>query len=525
MVTISNYGKTIDAMADLTRRDFSKSILSGMMPAALAQSGGKRPNILFICSDQHHAGVMGASGHPLVRTPHLDRLAERGVLFRNAYCGNPVCAPSRAGMMTGAFASDVGAFCNSTPFDGRIPSWGNRLKDAGYLAWATGKMDLWKDRDFGFRQVNTTHGHSISPDITSLFRAPVCFRPNEREIVNGVFKDREPPDRKCVNNALEFLRQETPKLDRPWAAYVGITKPHPRWVAPPRFREMYPPEKVPVPEVPKGYFDRRHPMFQVLAHFKNIASPIPEERVRLARSAYFGMVTEVDGLIGEILDTLEKTGQWENTLIVYTSDHGEMLGEHGLWLKNVLLDGAAHVPLILAGAGLPKGKAVETAVAHVDIVATLLEAAGALKASEHRGHSLMPLAHGNAGEHPGFAYSESHSEGNATGSFLIRKSDWKYIYFTGEEPLLFNVKDDPAEFRNLAGKPETAARQRELHAHLTSLVDPDAVTERAFAAQQKILESMVRRMSRQEFYDYMHGRLGAMQARVLSSQFYRSRTA
>jgi choline-sulfatase len=508
---------------DLSRRGFSKAILSGIPAAAFAQRAGRRPNILFICSDQHHAGVMGASRHPLVRTPHLDRLAGRGVLFRNAYCSNPVCAPSRAGMMTGAFPSDVGAFCNGTPFDGRVPSWGARLRDAGYHAWATGKMDLSKGRDFGFHEVATTHGHSTDPDVTSLFRAPVCFRPNERGVVDGVFEERVPPDQKLINNTLKFLREEAPKLDRPWAAYVGITKPHPRWIVLPRFREMYPPERVPLPGVPKGYFERRHPMFQVLANFKNIATPVPEERVRLARSAYFGMVTEVDELIGQLLDAVDQAGQWENTLIIYTSDHGEMLGEHGLWLKNVLLEGAAHVPLLLAGAGLPHGKAVDTAVAHVDLVATLLDVAGAPKAREHRGHSLLPLAHGNAGDDPGFAYSESHSEGNATGSLLIRKGDWKYIYFTCEQPLLFNLHDDPGEFHNLAGNPETAQKQAELHAHLTSLVDPDAVTERAFAAQQKILDSMVARMSRDEFYRYMKGRLGGMQARVLASQLYRSR--
>jgi choline-sulfatase len=197
-----------------------------------------------------------------------------------------------------------------------------------------------------------------------------------------------------------------------------------------------------------------------------------------------------------------------------------MLGEHGLWLKNVLLENAARVPLILAGAGLPKGKTVETPVSHVDMVATILEAANARKPAGARGTSLAGLANGKADSHPGFTYSESHSESNCTGSFMLRKGDWKYLYFTGDVPLLFNLKDDPGELRNLAGKQETAAKQKELHQHLTSLVDPDAVTRRAFDAQERVLTKMVAKMKRDEFYDEISGRLGSAQAWVLTDRHY-----
>jgi choline-sulfatase len=496
-------------MPDVTRRDL---LLSA---AALGpQAAEKRPNLLVLCSDQHTHWALGAHGHPIVRTPHLDGLAARGVDFRNAYCGNPVCVPARASLMTGHFASDVGSYCNSTPFDGRVPTWGHRLRQAGYHTWATGKMDLWKGKDLGFQEVQTSHGHSQDPDITSLFRAPVCFRPGERGAANGSYQDREPPDLGKAQNAIQFLREESTRLGRPWAAWVGLVKPHPKFEAAPRFREIYPPERMPLPSWPEGYLERRHSMFQILANFKNIQSPIPVERVRRARSAYFGLITELDELIGAILKALEETGQAGNTVVVYTSDHGEMLGEHGLWLKNVLLEGSAHVPLILAGPGLPRGKAEETPVSHVDLVATLMEAAGASR-DGLRGHSLLRSGH------PGFAYSESHSEGNATGSFLIRQGDWKYVYFTGDEPLLFHLKEDPGEFHNLAGRPEHAARRREMHRLLASLVDPDAVTEAAFRRQEEVLRGIVRSSTREQFYKRMVGRLGALQARVLTNQWYR----
>ena len=262
-------------------------------------------------------------------------------------------------------------------------------------------------------------------------------------------------------------------------------------------------------------------MFQVLANFKNIQVPIPEDRIRSARSAYFGMISELDEYIGWIIDELEKTRQLDNTLFIYTADHGEMLGEHGLWLKNVLLENAARVPVIMAGPGLPRGVTIDTPISHVDVVATMLEAAGAPAPRELRGHSLIPLANGKQGAHPGFAFSESHSEGNCTGSFMIRKDDWKYLYFTGDEPLLFNLKNDPGELANLAGQKATKAIQGELHAILTSLLDPDAVTRRGFDEQERRLLAMVKQMSRDDFYDELVGRLGPAQARVQTNRYYR----
>ena len=486
------------------------------MAAGPLAAQARRPNIIFICADQHSGGVLGANGHPIVRTPHLDRIAAAGVHFRNAYCGNPVCAPGRASMMTGMYASDVGSYCNSTPFDGRVPTWGNRLKQAGYHCWAIGKLDLTTGKDFGFEETRTNHGHSQHPDITSLFRAPVCFRPEERGVVNGQFKERESGDAALAASGLKFLRERAPKLGKPWAMYIGMHAPHPRWVAQSKYRAVYPPEKMPLPGIPPGYLESRHTMFQVLANFKNIATPIPDERVRRARAAYFACISELDEYVGQIFGEIEKSGQLERTLFVYTSDHGEMLGEHGLWLKNVLLDPAARVPIIMAGAGLPKGKAVEAPVTHCDMIATMLDAAGVAAPRELRGRSLVNGV-------PEFAFSESHSEGNCTGSFMIRKGDWKYLYFAGDRPLLFNLKDDPGELRDLAGKPETAAIQRELDARLKSLVDPDAVSERAFAEQERRLEAMVRRMSASEFYDEIEGRLGAAQARVMTNRHYRKR--
>src|SRR2546425_1276037 len=367
----------------MTRRDFSTGLAAGLGATAIGAGAAKQPNIVFICSDQHSGRFLGCNGDPIARTPNLDRIAKMGVNFRNTYSGNPVCVPGRACMMSGRYASDVNSFCNSTPLPGKEPTWGNYLRDAGYHCWATGKLDLTFGADIGFEQTKTTHGHSQHPDITSLFRSPVCFRPDERENVNGRFTDRADPDAALARSAIRFIRERG--AGKPWAVYVGMHMPHPKWIAEKKYLDIYPPDKMPMPNIPAGYLENRHTMFQVLANFKNMQVPIPEDRIRRARAAYFGMVTEVDEYVGWVLDEVEKSGQIDNTLFIYTSDHGEMLGEHGLWLKNVLLENAAREPLVMAGAGLPKGKTVDTAGSHGVLVANLMQLPGGKTSLHARG--------------------------------------------------------------------------------------------------------------------------------------------
>ena len=221
------------------------------------------------------------------------------------------------------------------------------------------------------------------------------------------------------------------------------------------------------------------------------------------------MVTELDALLGRLLDAID----YDNTLVVYASDHGEMLGEHGLWLKNVLLENAARVPLILAGPGLPKGKVVDSPVSHVDLAATLLQVANVPHPQTLRGRSLLTGL-------PPFTYAESHSEGNVTGSFMIRQADWKYIYFSWQAPLLFNLKDDPGELNNLAST--HPQKLQELHRLLSNQVNPDQVTKAAFAAQDKVLQSLIRKLSADEFYAELEGRLGPAQAHAITNRLYQN---
>jgi len=275
-----------------------------------------------------------------------------------------------------------------------------------------------------------------------------------------------------------------------------------------------------LPDIRQDDLENLHLVYQGMRHFKRIATPIPEDRIRRARAGYYGMITELDAYIGQVWNALEQTGQLENTIFIYTSDHGESLGEHGLWYKNNLYENAAHVPLIIAGPGLPKGTTIDTPVAHVDLVTTLLDLSGTQIPPELRGHSLLPLIDNSPTDHPGWTYTESHSEGNCTGSFLIRKGDWKYMHFTWYDDLLFNLSEDPGEFTNRINDPNAQEPLTELRTILNTLVDTEQITRNAFIAQKHQLDKIASNKTEQELADYLGGRLGPGLGQVLAAQYY-----
>ncbi len=424
-------------------------------------------------------------------------------------------------MMTGRFSSDVDSYGNTTTFRGNVPTWGNYLRDAGYLCWATGKMDLTPEADLGFVQVDTSHEHFSHPDITELFRRPTIYRVDGRDLVNGENHDQGAADKATLAKGLAFIEQQSATATKPWAVYIGVHMPHPKFAAPKKYLDLYPPEKVPLPNIPLGYLNNLHLVFQIQRNFSLFAAPIPGERVRRARSAYYGMITELDDYLGSVIDALEQRGTLENTIFIYTSDHGAILGEHGLWLKRALFEGAARVPMIIAGAGLPAGKVIDEPVSHVDLIATLLDLGGTERPQELRGKSLLPLIAGDTSAAPPYVYSECHTEGNCTGYFMIRKGDWKYLYFSyyGQNQL-FNLREDPGELNNLAGKPESTSIENELYAALASFVEPDVVTLRAFQKQENVLVGMLQDHDAQGFYELLAGRLGQGQAVLLANKYY-----
>lgn len=232
----------------MTRRQFGSAV-AAIAGGSAAQRGAAqpgKPNIVFF-SDQHDGRVMGCNGHAVVKTPNMDRLASMGVLFRNAYAGSAVCCPSRASMMTGRFPSDVGCYCNATAFEGNYPTWGHRLRDAGYYTCATGKLDLAPHRDLGFDEFETEHGNHVEPDTTSLFRRPVAYRTGMAQDIEGFPREKPHHYQKILRNALAFLDGQARRIDKPWVMYMGIEQPKSwgrRGIQ--KYLDMYPLHRVPV---------------------------------------------------------------------------------------------------------------------------------------------------------------------------------------------------------------------------------------------------------------------------------------
>ncbi|MHC4539250.1 MAG: sulfatase-like hydrolase/transferase [Planctomycetota bacterium] len=510
-------------MAGISRRSLIQTagLVAATTPGigALAHRSPKRkpPNILFILADNYNPNVVGCAGHPIVKTPNIDRLAAKGTYFSNCYCGSPLCAPARASLISGMFPSDVDSWCNATPFQGQVPTWGHRLQEGGYFCKATGKMDLTGRKDLGFEQVETRQGHDTSPDVTAFFRRPLCYRIDERPKIDMRIMRGEHQDEPVTRTTLRFLQEEAPRLKQPWAMHVGYIGPLPGFAVEPEYAQMYDPASIELPRLPPGYLETLPLPWQATRAYKRIATPIPEERQRRATAAYYGNVTALDERIGRVLDQLERSGEKEDTIVIYTADHGRSLGEHGLWYHNEPTDHSSRVTLIISGPGFPKGMRIDTPVMHVDLFPTLLELAAVSIPSGLRGHSLLPVCQGRSGNHPAVAYSECHAEGTCTGSFVIRKGAWKYIYYSYYDDLIFNMEEDPEEMNNLIGTPEGQRASRHLHEILVSLVgDPDKITERAFARQEEILRALCERMSLQELLDFgFERRLGRGQAVAL----------
>ncbi len=537
-----------EQMASMSRREFNKKLTGGLLAASVAgpgaisleaisgwSSGERRPNFVFLCSDQHSAKYSGFAGHPFVKTPNMDRIAANGVQCSAAYCGSPLCVPGRSSMMTGLYASDVNSFCNSTVYDGSHPTWGKRLRDAGYYCWAVGKQDLNPACDLGFVESGVEHGHAKKPDITSLFRRPVGYRIREREGIDGGLQGESKGELEETGNrsisgrdeldtrtAVRFLKEEAPKLKKPWVAFIGLREPHPPWTGRREYYEDYLP-RIEVPRVSIDELEQLPLPYQVMRNFKRISTPIPEERIRRAMAAYFSMVSQLDDHVGEIYRCLEETNQIGNTYFIYTSDHGESLGEHGMWLKNNLYEGPARIPLLISGPDVPKGGTIGTPVSHIDLVATMVQWAGLQMPRELRGTSLLRMMNDKPEGGPQFVYAESHSEGNPTGSFMIRKGEWKLIHFSYYGDLLFNLKEDPGEKHNRVDDPSVHDVVAELQSILRQHVDPEEVTERAFATQEKVLRGFVEKMNEEELFELMRSRMGDGQARVMARMLNKSR--
>lgn len=448
-------------------------------------------NLLFIFSDQHDPHFMGVAGHPAVKTPNLDRLAAAGTRFTNATTPCPVCVPARASLATGTWVHENRSWDNGIAYDGSIRSWGHRLIEKGHHVAAIGKLHYRSDEDDnGFAEkidiMNVVDGVG---DRLGWLRRHRFERGGVKKIVEMAGRGESTYtryDRRSTEKAREWIRRHaTDGSGKPWVLYVGYVMPHLPLVAPDEFYDLYALDRIPMPRLSAADERPRHPWIEWLTNEIPYDKYYNDSNRRIAIAAYHGMVSFLDHNIGLLMRELEDTGLAGSTRILYSSDHGEMLGNHGIWGKNCMYQESVGIPMILAGDGVPRGAVATTEASLVDCYQTILDALGIAPTEEEvqtlPGRSLFDLAQTPDPERCGF--SEYHGAAAMTGAFMIRRGRWKYVHYVGLPPQLFDLDAAPYEARDLGMSPDHAAVRSTLEAALRRIVDPEAANAMAFADQ------------------------------------------
>jgi len=434
-----------------------------------------KSNVLFLLSDQHNPHVAGFAGNSIVRTQNLDRLAAESLQFDAAYCQTPLCTPSRISMWTGRLPHLCGAWKNNMPIFPEFPTMPEHFADHGYATCGVGKMHVggkrpmngFQLRPYGDLKPNAFCGHQPDPLKTAasnvwtnhkIGRFPFA---GETEIPEGLLQDNV-----VTRESLAFILEHADRHpDRPWFVCASYQRPHHPLTAPGRYIRRYWPDGPELHPLPEGYPDKLHPHDRFIVEDFSLAEFSEEER-RQGLAAYYAAVDFLDDCIGEMLQGLAEAGLLDNAIIIYTSDHGDLASEHGLWWKRSYYDGSAGVPLLIRVPGGPPGRVSEV-VELLDLFPTLCELCGVPVPDSLDGESLSPLFEVRTrGERKkDFARSEYIARMETTFR-MIRTPRWKYVEFPEYPPVLFDMANDPEEQRNVAFLSENGSVVSELHARL-----------------------------------------------------------
>ncbi|MDT0683563.1 sulfatase-like hydrolase/transferase [Roseicyclus sp. F158] len=450
----------------------------------------KKPNVLLIMADEMQAAALSCAGHPLVRTPNLDRLAERGCRFTNAYTPSPICVPARAAFATGRYVHQTGYWDNATAYDGRVPGWTHALQEAGVEPISIGKLHYRSETDpTGFsQQVLPLHIAEGIGQVWGSVRDPLPETPHPARMIGAVGAGCSKYNRYDISVADETAREVRERSGTaPWILFSSFVAPHFPLVVPKEYLDLYPAEEMPLPDLRPVAGHARHPWLDRMDAFQNNDSEFEtDDERRLGISAYFGLCTFVDAQIGRILDALEDSGQSDDTLVLFCSDHGEMLGRRGRWGKSLLYGESTRIPLIAAGPGISHGTLCETPVSLLDIAPTVTQALGAPTPDDWVGRSLLEILTEPA-DRTRVVFSEYHAVASPSGAFRVATADWAYHEYVGYPPELFDLRADPGETRNLADDPAHGATRAAMRRELLAICDPEEVDREAKTDQNALV--------------------------------------
>ncbi len=453
-------------------------------------------NVVYIVCDRHNAEFAGCYGNSTIRTPNIDSLAERGVRFESVYCVSPLCAASRAAMMSGRYAHEIGSWDNAFAYTGIPRGWGHYFQEEGVRLTTVGKLDFHPRADHGVEEERMGM-HRESLDILSLFREEEIqprYMYLHRLRAAGPASGRPTKDTQVAEEAVRWIREDRP-TDRSWVLVINFNGIH-RWTPPKELWDYYH-ALIRLEDLDERYtedLNRLHP-YQRIYTRHCCGDLMTLEEVRRGLVGYHGMCEAMDRDVGRVLRGLEDTGLLEETLVVYASDHGGSCGAHRNLDYADMYESSIRVPLIVAGPGVRPGGVERTPVSTLDIFPTLCEAARAELPMHMRGTSLWGLVRGTTdAPRPAFALSEYHGAGFPASIFAVRSEMHKYVECVGERPMLFDLEVDPLEMHDLVLErpedPEVAMTIRRLRRMLCEICSPEAVDARAKADQRRLREEL-----------------------------------
>jgi arylsulfatase len=451
-------------MPKSTRREFLGAL--GACPLS-GQPAHQRPNLLFIMADEFRWNAMGCAGHPVVKTPTFDRLAREGVRFSSCYTVSPVCSPSRASAFSGRHRHVHGVVTNGTPAHHGEIFLPSILKHYGYHTAIAGKLHFRPIQyDFGFDQFWSFSAEGPTPEkgyqayLKNKYGSPAkwpikpgtCPWPDDplgHDIGEFKYPKEDFETEWLTDRSIEYLRSRK-DTNQPWFLFTSYLKPHSPSVEPQPYFSMYDPAKIPVPKLPANAKEQR-------AASEKRHTIDDEQMERRLTGIYYGSITHVDAQVGRLLAELDKLGMASNTMILFTADHGNMLGDKARWFKGVQYEGSVRIPLLWRGpkgAAENKGAVVEKPVDNTDFVPSILETAGLPVPERVQGRSFLKLARGGDANWKPRIYSELRSG-------MVLEDGWKLIEDPrGASPAreLYNLRNDPKEDRDLAADPKQRAR-------------------------------------------------------------------
>jgi choline-sulfatase len=445
-----------------------------------------KPNFLFIQADQLASRILPAYGNKIAKTPHIDQLAKQGVVFEHAYCNYPLCSPSRFSMMSGLLPTNAGAYDNGAEFPASLPTFAHYLRLSGYQTCLSGKMHfIGPDQLHGFEErvttdiypsdFNWTANWSVGQQTDDGNRLLAAAGEAKGVTHSGIYERTIQLDYddevafKAVRKIHDIARSDD---DRPFCLFVSFTHPHDPFAMPKKYWDRYEPDEIDMPAIPRPPREELDSHSQRLFDHIGVAEAAMDDgAVRVARHAYYAAVSYIDDQVGLLIDALESAQLDENTIVVFLSDHGEALGERGLWFKRSFFDCALQVPLIVSAPAHFLPARVDSNVSLVDILPTVVDFANpesgtAVIETRYDGKSIRPLLEGSALDVPNRIFAEMTGDCLQSPAVMVIEDRYKYIYCATDPAQLYDLANDKHEQKNLAGQPDVA----EIEARLSQLI-------------------------------------------------------